>query len=445
MDDTESIDLLITPRWLIPITPAGVTLEDHAVAIRDGRIHAVCPRDEADRRFSARERIDLADHVLIPGLVNLHTHAAMSLLRGIADDLPLMRWLQEAIWPAESKHVSPDFVRDGTALAALEMLRGGITCANEMYFFPDAAAQAFAEIGMRAVIGMTVLDFPTRYAADADDCIRKGLDARDRWTKHPLIGFSFAPHAPYTVSDIGLERIVQLAHELECPVHMHVHETREEIDDGVAKYGTRPLARLEKLGLLDTDFIAVHGVHLDIHEIDTLAAHNCSVAHCPTSNMKLASGIAPARTMLERRLRIGLGTDGAASNNRLDLFQEMRHAALLAKVSSGDASAFDAHAALHAATLGGATALRLDDEIGSITAGKSADLVAVSLSAPECNPCFDPASHLVYAAGREHVSHVWVNGATRIKDNIVLWDHNNELLGRVRVWHTFLKESAFRR
>ncbi|WP_374605074.1 TRZ/ATZ family hydrolase [Niveibacterium sp.] len=442
MHPAEPVDLLITPRWLIPVEPHAVTLEDHAVAVRNGRIVAVCPVTEAETRFAPAERTDLPDHVLIPGLVNLHTHAAMSLMRGIADDLPLMRWLQEAIWPAEAKHASADFVRDGTLLAAVEMLHGGITCANDMYFYPDAAADAFSQVGMRAVIGMTVIEFPTGYAADAEDYLRKGLAARDRWRGEGLLRFAFAPHAPYTVSDASFERIVQLAHELGCPVHMHLHETTHEITESIATCGQRPLARLERLGLLDTDLIAVHAVHLDLHEIETLAAHNCSIAHCPTSNMKLASGAAPIKAMLARGLRVALGTDGAASNNRLDMFQEMRHAALLAKVTTGDASAFDAHEALRSATLAGATALRMDNEIGSIVAGKAADLVAVSLASPECSPCFSPASHLVYAAGREHVTHVWVGGKPRIRDNTLLWQHNKELLQRVRVWQTFLKESA---
>lgn len=442
MHPAEPVDLLITPRWMIPVEPHAVTLEDHAVAVRNGRIVAVCPRAEAETRFAPAEREDLPDHVLIPGLVNLHTHAAMTLMRGIADDLPLMRWLQEAIWPAEAKHANAEFVRDGTQLAAIEMLRGGITCANDMYFYPDAAAEAFSQIGMRAVIGMTVIEFPTGYASDADDYLRKGLAARDSWRDEPLVRFAFAPHAPYTVSDTSFEHIVQLAHELGCPVHMHLHETAQEIDDSIARYGQRPLARMERLGLLDTDFIAVHAVHLDLHEIETLAAHNCSIAHCPTSNMKLASGAAPSKAMLARRLRVGLGTDGAASNNRLDLFQEMRHAALLSKVTSGDAAAFDVHDALRSATLAGAEALRMDSEIGSIVTGKAADLVAVSLSSPECSPCFSPASHIVYAAGREHVTHVWVDGKPRVRNNILLWQHNTELMQRVRVWQTFLKESA---
>ncbi|MCX9156027.1 TRZ/ATZ family hydrolase [Niveibacterium sp. 24ML] len=442
MHAREPIDLLIAPKWLIPIEPAGVTLEDHAVAIRNGVIHAVCPLAEAEQRFDARERVSLQDHVLIPGMVNLHTHAAMNLMRGIANDLPLMRWLQEAIWPAEAACVSAEFVRDGTLLAGIEMLRGGITCANEMYFHPDAAASAFAELGMRAMIGVTVIEFPTAYASDADDYLRKGLAARDHWRDHSLIQFSLAPHAPYTVSDRSFERIVQYAHELGMPVHMHLHETRDEIAESQSRHGIRPLARIQSLGLLDTDFIAVHAVHLDLNEIDILAAHNCSIAHCPTSNMKLASGAAPLASMNKRGLRVGLGTDGAASNNRLDLFQEMRHAALLAKVTSGDAAAFPAHTALRAATLDGAAALRLDETIGSIVPGKAADLTAVALNSLECSPCFDPASHLLYAAGREHVTHVWIAGQARIKDGAMLWDRNKELLPRLSMWQTFLKTSA---
>lgn len=442
MQAREHIDLLIAPKWLIPVEPAGITLEDHAVAIRSGRIHTICPLSEAEQRFEARERVVLDQHVLIPGMVNLHTHAAMSLLRGIADDLPLMRWLQEAIWPAEAACVSPDFVRDGTLLAGIEMLRGGITCANEMYFYPEAAAEAFAELGMRAAIGATVIEFPTRYASDADDYLRKGLAARDRWREHPLISFSLAPHAPYTVSDRTFERIVQYAHELGVPVHMHLHETQGEIAEGLRQHGVRPLARMKSLGLLDTDLIAVHAVHIDLNEIDILAAHNCSIAHCPSSNMKLASGAAPLKNMIERGLRVGLGTDGAASNNRLDMFQEMRHAALLAKVSSGDAATFPAHTALRAATLDGAAALKLDADIGSIVPGKAADLTAVALNSFECSPCFDPASHLLYAAGREHVTHVWVEGQARIKDGAMLWDSNKELLPRLSMWQTFLKTSA---
>ncbi|WP_341675424.1 TRZ/ATZ family hydrolase [Niveibacterium sp. SC-1] len=442
MQSPESIDLLVSPRWLIPVEPAGVTLQDHAIAVRDGRIVAICPAAEADARFAPAERVELPDHVLIPGLVNLHTHAAMVLMRGIADDLPLMRWLKEAIWPTEQRFVTPDFVRDGTYIAASEMLRGGVTCACEMYFHPDATAEAFQEAGMRAVVGLTVIDFPTAYAADADDYIQKGLAAHDQWRGHETIRFAFAPHAPYTVSDRSFERLIGLAHELDLPVTMHLHETQDEIRESLSQYGERPLARVARLGLLDTDLIAVHAVHLQNDEIDLLAAHNASVAHCPTSNMKLASGIAPVSQMLARGLRVGLGTDGAASNNRLDMLQEMRHAGLLAKVASGDASAFGAHALLRAATLDGAAALRMDDTIGSLVPGKAADMVAVAFNSPETSPVFDPAGHIPYAADRCHISDVWIAGKPRVRGHSLLREGNNELLRRIRVWQNRLRTSA---
>jgi 5-methylthioadenosine/S-adenosylhomocysteine deaminase len=434
---SEAVDLVIRARWVVPVEPAGVVLDHHAVAVRDGRIVAVLPQPQAKERFHATTTVDLQRHLLMPGMVNLHVHAAMNLMRGIADDLPLMRWLQEAIWPTEARHVSAAFVRDGTRLAAAEMLRGGITTCNDMYFHPEAAAEAFAEMGMRAVVGLVLLDFPTAFASDADDYLRKGLAARDQWLGHPLIGFSIAPHAPYTVSDASFGRALAMADELTLPIHLHVHETAREIDESMALHGVRPLARLARLGVLGENLIGVHAVHLDDADLELLARHDCSVAHCPTSNMKLASGIAPVPRLVGAGLRVGLGTDGAASNNRLDLIQEMRHAALLAKVGSMDASALPAHAVLRMATLDGARALGLGEHIGSIESGKFADLCAVDLGAVDCQPCFEPVSHLVHVAGREHVSHVWVNGETRVDKGIrLLHINDSELLRLASMWQT---------
>ncbi len=436
---SQPVDLLVNARWIIPIEPAELVLERHAVAVAGGRIVAVLPQDEARQRFEPDRTTNLPEHVLIPGLVNLHAHSAMTLMRGIADDLPLMRWLQEAIWPAEGKHVSRAFVREGTLLAAAEMLRGGVTTCNEMYFHPDAAAEAFAEAGMRAVVGMTVLDFPTPYASDADDYLRKGLAARDKWRGHPLVDFAFAPHAPYTISDATFERVASLAAELDCPIHVHVHETAQEITDSLARHGMRPLARLAGLGILGSNVIGVHGVHLDRADIDILSRYDCSIAHCPSSNMKLASGIAPIAALRRAGVRVGLGTDGAASNNRMDLFQEMRQAALLAKVSTLDATALPAHEVLRMATLDAARALGLDGRIGSIEPGKQADLCAVALDRVETRPCFDPVSHLVYVAGREHVSDVWIDGKIVVSKGISsLQICDKELLGFAAVWQTRL-------
>jgi len=405
----------------------------------------VLPTAQALAQFSGYNRVDLPEHVLIPGLVNAHTHAAMSLMRGLADDLPLMRWLQEHIWPAETKHVSPRFVRDGTALACAEMLRGGITCFNDMYFFPESSLEAALEAGMRVALGLIVIDFPSAYASDPDDYLRKGLALRDRASEQPLVSFCFAPHAPYTVSDPTFRHVATLAAELDLPVHLHVHETEHEIERSVAEHGVRPLERLRRLGLVDSNLIAVHSVHLEQGEIELLAHHGCSVAHCPSSNLKLASGFAPIEALRKAGVNICLGTDGAASNNRLDLLTEMRTAALLAKAVARDAEALPAHAALRAATLGGARALGLAGRIGSIEPGKRADLTAIALRAPELAPCYDPVSQLVYAAGREHVTHVWVDGALQVRDGELrnpLISASGSLDTHWQIWQNSLKSHA---
>ncbi|MEW6120537.1 MAG: TRZ/ATZ family hydrolase [Pseudomonadota bacterium] len=426
-------DLLLLPQWLVPIEPPG-WLADHAVVVKDGAILDVLPADAAPARYTAARTLELPGHVLLPGLVNLHGHAAMSLMRGFADDLPLMTWLNEHIWPAEKRHVSEAFVRDGSLLAAAEMLAGGITTVNDMYFFPGAAAEACLQAGLRAVLGMIVLEFPSAYAADADDYLAKGLALRDTLKDEPLLSFAFAPHAPYTISDASFGRINTLAEQLGVPIHIHIHETLDEIAGSLKQYGVRPLERLAQLGLLGPNFIGVHAVHLTETEIDSLATHGCHVAHCPASNLKLGSGIAPVAALIEAGVNLGFGTDGAASNNRLDLFAEMRLAALLAKGASGDASVLPAAVALKAATLDAARALNLDDRIGSIVPGKRADLIAVSLSGPECQPVFDPASHLVYAAGREHVTHVWVDGKLKLDNRRLVDFEPDDLAARATWW-----------
>jgi len=428
--------ILINARWVVPVEPAGVALERHAVAVRDGRIEAVLPMAEAAQRYADYPRVDLPGHALIPGLVNAHTHAAMTLMRGVADDLPLMRWLQEHVWPIEEKHASAQFVKDGTLLACAEMLRGGVTCMNDMYFFPEAALEAALAAGMRAALGLIVIEFPSAYAADPEQYLAKGLALRDEWREHPLASFCLAPHAPYTVSDATFRKVAQLAAELELPVHIHVHETLDEIERSVSEHGARPLQRLERLGLLGPNLIAVHAVHLEPAEIALLARHRSSVAHCPSSNLKLASGFAPVAALLAAGVNVALGTDGAASNNRLDLFQEMRSAALLAKAVARDAAAMPAHAALHAATLGGATALGLDGRIGSIVPGKAADLAAVAFDSIELQPAFDVVSHLVYACGREHVTDVWVGGERVVQDGMLTRLELSDLQGRALLWQT---------
>ena len=438
----QTVDLLIDARWVVPVEPAGTVLEHHSVAVQAGKIHAVLPSIDAAQRFETREHVVLGQHALIPGLVNLHTHAAMTLMRGLADDLPLMTWLTGHIWPAEARHVSHAFVRDGTLLACAEMLQGGVTCMNDMYFFPAAAAEATLRAGMRAALGLIAIEFPTAYAASADDCLNQGLALRDQLRHEELLSFCLAPHAPYTVSDASFTRIAGYAAELGLPVHVHVHETAHEIADtanAFGRAGERPLARLHRLGLVNPQLLAVHAVHLESHDIALLAKYGASVAHCPTSNLKLASGIAPLAALLDAGVNIGIGTDGAASNNRLDMFAEMRLAALLAKGASGRAEVLPAHAALHAATLGGARALGLDHRIGSIMPGKCADLAAVDLGRIESQPVFDPLSHLVYVSARTDVSDVWVNGRQVVKKQQLSWIEKQELESLALLWQNRLK------
>ncbi len=434
MDALFSAETVIEARWVIPVEPHGVVLNDHAVAISGDRIAAVLPRDEMRRRCKADRTHDLSTHALIPGLVNLHTHAAMTLMRGLADDLPLMDWLEKHIWPAEARHVSAQFVYDGTLLACAEMLRGGVTCFNDMYFFPEMAGRAAVDARIRAVLGIVVIEFPTAYASDPQDYLRKGLAMRDELKSEALLSFCMAPHAPYTVSDRSFEQILTLSEQLQIPITTHLHETRNEIRESESKFGMRPLTRLEKLGLLGPSFIAVHAVHLDQVEIALLAQLGASIAHCPSSNLKLASGIAPVGAMLSAGMNVGIGTDGAASNNRLDVLYEMRLAALLAKAASDNAETLPAHVALRMATLNAAKALGLDQKIGSVETGKCADLCAVNLASIELSPCYDPASHLVYAAGRENVSHIWVGGKLLVEQGRLLQLDETAIARKAREW-----------
>ncbi len=407
------VSLIIEARWIIPVIPRQTVYENHAIVIEANKIVDICSAAEVYKQYEANEVVRLAEHVLIPGLINLHTHAAMSLMRGLADGLSLTPWLQEHIWPAETKLISPEFIYDGAMLASAEMLSSGVTTFNDMYFFPESTANACLKMGMRTNLGLVVLEFPTQYANDADAYIEKGLAVRDHLRDEALVSFSFAPHAPYTVSDKTFERVATLANQVQIGVHTHLHETEDELVQSKKEYGLRPLLRLANIGLLGPNMTFAHCVHMDSTEIHMLAEHRCNIVHCPSSNLKLASGIAPVSQYLDANINTGLGTDGAASNNRMDIFTEMRLAALLAKGESGDAAVLPAHTALEMATINGAKALGQDDKLGSIEKGKLADLTAISLSALDMQPIFDPISHLIYVAGREHVTHTWVDGELR--------------------------------
>ena len=433
-------ELLIHADWILPVDAADSTLARHSIAVDRGRIAALLPRAQAEQQVQAQRVLELPGQVLIPGLINAHTHSPMTLLRGLADDLPLMTWLHEHIWPAEGRWVDTEFVADGTRLAVLEMLRGGVTCYNDMYFHPEVTARVTAEAGMRLLAGMIVVDFPTRYAQTAEEYLRRGLELHDHFRDHGLVRTAFAPHSPYAVSEGPLTRVRTLADELEVPVHIHLHETRDEIVQSLRDHGERPLARLSRIGLLGPQLVAIHMTQLEDAEIEQLAITGSHVVHCPESNLKLASGFCPVAKLLAAGVNVALGTDGAASNNDLNLLAEMRTAALLAKGIAGSASAVPAEAALRMATINGAKALGIDDQTGSLEPGKAADIVAVDLGNPHTQPLYHACSQMVYAASSHQVTQVWIQGRQVIRDGTPLTLEPDAILAAARRWQTRIKE-----
>ncbi|MGZ5581097.1 MAG: TRZ/ATZ family hydrolase [Methylobacter sp.] len=426
------VDTLIHARWIIPVEPESVTYEHHTLVIDGGRIIDLLPTEMAKQKYQGTTTENLESHALLPGLINSHTHAAMTLMRGIADDLQLMDWLQNHIWPLEQKWMSEAFVKDGTDLAIAEMILGGTTCFNDMYFFPEITAAQAIHHGIRASVGLIVIDFPTVWAENGDAYIEKGLALHDQLRHHPLISTPFAPHAPYTVSDAPLQKIKTIADELELPIHIHVHETLHEVEQDQS--GQRPLQRLHDLGLIDPSFIAVHMTQLTDDEIARFAESGAHIVHCPESNLKLASGFCPVAKCIAAGINVALGTDGAASNNDLDMFGEMRTAALLGKAVAGDASAIPAMTALRMATINGAKALGLDNETGSLGIGKAADVIAVDLSHLETQPLYCPVSQIVYATSRQQVTDVWVAGKRLLKQRHLTTVNIDELKVKIAEW-----------
>jgi 5-methylthioadenosine/S-adenosylhomocysteine deaminase len=435
----QPVDLLVLPRWLVPIEPAGAVLNDYALAVHAGRIVDLLPVDQARKTYAPTETLELSRHAVMPGLVNVHTHAAMTLLRGIADDLPLMDWLQNHIWPAEGAHVSRAFCEDGVRLACAEMIRSGTTCFNDMYFFPDVSAAVATSAGMRAMVGLIVFDFPTVWAANADEYLHKGLAIHDALKNDPLVRTIFAPHAPYTVSDAPLRKVREYATELGIGIHTHLHETESEVVMAIQATGKRPWQRLKDLELLGPDLLAVHMTQLSDEEIAEAAQFRVQIAHCPESNLKLASGFCPVDRLQKAGVNVALGTDGAASNNDLDLLGEMRTAALLAKGVAGDARAVAAPQALHMATLGGAAALGLDQETGSLAKGKSADFIALDLSTSATQPLYNVLSHLVYAANRDQVTDVYVAGRALMRARELLTVDEPAAIAKAQEWRARIK------
>lgn len=435
-----NVDSLIHARWIIPVEPANTVYENYAIAIKDDKIAAILPSADADKKFTATEEHILGQHALIPGLINAHTHAAMTLFRGLSNDLPLMEWLNNHIWPAEQKWVNHEFVNDGTELAVAEMIRGGTTCFNDMYFFPDQTAEVCANVGMRVVVGLILIDFPTAWANDADEYLLKGELVHDTYRHNPLVNTAFAPHAPYTVSDEPLKRVNILAEELDIPIHMHIHETAFEVEQGMEQHGKRPLQRLEELGLMSSRMLAVHMTQLEQAEIKQLAKLGVSVAHCPESNLKLASGFCPVGDLIKAGVNVCIGTDGTASNNDLDMIGEMRTAALLAKGVANDSTCLDAHTTLKMATLNAAKALGLNEIIGSLKKGKQADIVAINLDQLETAPLYEPLPQIIYAGNREQVSDVWIAGKHVLRNRELTTMEYERLIEKAKEWQEKIKE-----
>ncbi|MBM3774173.1 MAG: amidohydrolase family protein [Acidobacteria bacterium] len=426
-------DWIWSARYVLTMAARRSILEDGAVAIGGGRILAVGGRAEIGRRYQAKRRLDRGDALIAPGLINAHTHAAMSLLRGMADDLALQEWLEKHIFPAEAKNVTPEFVRWGTRLALLEMLLSGVTTYADMYYFEDVVAETTREAGVRAVLGETIIDFPSPDARTAGQALAQTERFLARFRGDPLITPAVAPHALFTNSDQSLKAARALANRFGAPLLIHLSETRRENEEARRRRGLTPTQALERLGVFDGRTLAAHAVWVDEADLAILKARGVGLAHCPSSNMKLASGIAPVTRMLALDLAVGLGADGpAGSNNDFNLFEEMDLAAKLQKVTTGDPRALTAVAAVEMATIRGARALGLEREIGSLEAAKRADLISVSLSAPHAIPLYDPYSHFVYALKASDVRDVMVEGRLLISDRQPLTLDARQILERAR-------------
>ena len=435
----QQVQTLIHGNCIIPVNDSATdnerVLSNHSIAIQDGRIIDILNTDEASQKYTSTSCYNYQHHIIIPGLINSHTHAAMSLFRGLAKDLPLMEWLQKHIWPAEQKWVDEEFVQIGTQLAIAEMLRGGVTYFNDMYFYAETTAQEVTKSGMRAHIGMILLDFPTQYANDADDYFAKGLALYDQYKSNPLVKCAFAPHAPYTVSNPPLERVAMLANELELPVHIHLHETEDEISQSMDQYHMRPIQRLNEIGLINSNLIAVHMTQIQDDEIKLFAENNANIVHCPQSNQKLASGFCPIQKLAKNNVNITIGTDSCASNDDLDILGEMHSAALLAKAVANDAAAYPAYEVLRSATINAAKAFGVDQEIGSLEIGKSADFSVIDIDTLEAQPIYDPIGALVYSTQRNQVIDVWVAGKQLLSNQKLLTVDQSEILAKTKEWN----------
>lgn len=430
----EQVDLMIKPQWILPIVPTNTVLEDCALIVDRGLIKALLPVAEADRLYQARELIELPNQVVMPGFINAHGHAAMSLLRGYADDLPLETWLNDHIWPAEARFVSDEFVRDGTKHAVAEMIRSGTTCFSDQYFFPEIATEVSVQAGIRCRIAFPILEFPSAWGQGPDEYIHKGLALRDDYKNHPLVQIAFGPHAPYTLEDASLQSVAVLAEELDAHIQIHLHETASEVADSLKLHGVRPIERMENLGILGPRTEAVHMTQLIDSDIELLDRYNTAVIHCPQSNLKLASGLCPVSKLRETAVVVGVGTDSAASNNNLDMLKEVNQASLIAKVVAKDASSLNAFESLQMVTLDGAKAMGLDDQLGSLETGKQADLISVSMDHLQTEPLYNMASQLVYASNASQVQNSWIHGKQVLANGQLTTMNEQEIRARSKEW-----------
>ena len=435
------VDKIISATWIYTGEDLDEVLFDHSIVVNDQKIRDIQPTIKAHEMYEAEETFQLSDHILLPGLINAHTHSAMSLLKGYADDLQLETWLNDYIWPAESKFVNYDFVLDGSKLAIAEMIKGGTTTFNDMYFFPEATAEAVKNLGIRANIGLVVMEFPSNYANDPQEYLNKGFEFKDNWRDNKLITTSIAPHAPYTVSNSTFELINTYAEQLNLTIHTHLHETRNEIEESIKQYSSTPIERLSELGLLGPKLMAAHCVHLSENDVYQLKSNRVSVLCNISSNMKLGSGFVDVYKLINNNINIAIGTDSSASNNRLDMFSEMRSIALNNKALTMKSEFLKPADVLKMATINGAKALGIDDITGSIVKNKYADIIAINLDRIDTQPCYDPLASLIYCADRTSVEYVWINGETKLKEKVLVNIDENEILQKVKSWKNKINQT----
>lgn len=432
--DRISADCIVRAEYVLPIDSDFTVISDGAVVINEGKIAAVGTYDEIGRGYESGTILGGKGRVVIPGLINTHTHAAMVYFRGLEDDLPLKDWLEKHIWPAESKWLSPEFVSDAVELACLEMLKAGITTYNDMYFFGDAASDASKKIGMRAVIGAGVLDFPSSAARTVDEYFDRAESFINRWKGDDLITPCIAPHSPYTCGLETLKRVRKLANTYDIPVHTHLSETEWEFNETKTRYGKTPVRYLDSIDFFGGTVLAAHCIWLEDDDIRILARRGVGVSHCVESNLKLASGIAPVMKMLDAGIKVTFGTDGAASNNDLNILSEMSTAAKLHKAVTGDPTVLDSRKALLMATSWGADVLGLGKITGSIEKGRVADLVIIDIEKPHLTPMYDIYSHIVYALRASDVETVIVGGKVAVSQGKLHGGYETEIMAKARTW-----------